>query len=121
MRVTKTAIVMLMAWFIVGVAGRASAQATNDKPLGFLDLNVGAQPRQQDVATSSSFPLFDEKASVSTHQIIHNGAVYGLGAGYRFWDTFGAGASVTFFKARTGDSGIQASIPNAAVFNRPQI
>ncbi len=112
---------MLMACLIAGGAARASAQIKTDEPRGFLELGAGAQPRQQEIATSASFPLFDETATVTTRQIVHNGPVYGLGAGYRFGGSFGAGASITFFKARTGDSGINASIPSAAFFNRPQV
>jgi hypothetical protein len=81
-------------------------------------MEVGAQPQQRTVASSASFPLYDETATVTTSQEVHNGAVFGVGAGYRVRPSVGVGALVTVFNARKGEAAVIAAVPDISFTDR---
>jgi hypothetical protein len=100
-------------------AARAQSGSFERKVFGSID--VGAQPQQQTIETSTSFPLYDETATVVTHQPVHNGVSFGLSGGYRTRPDLGFAVGLTFFNARRSDSSITASIPDLTFFNRPRV
>lgn len=120
--VTKTAIVMtIVAACVAGGATPARAQSSSASDTkAFLSLDVGAQPQQRTVTTSSSFPLYDETATVETSQPVHNGPVFGVTGGYRVRPTLGIAVGLTFFNARTSEAAVSARIPDPAFFDRPR-
>lgn len=103
---------------LAGGGQRAFAQGSESKI--FASLEFGAQVTQRTVASSTSFPLYDETATVSTSQPVHNGPVFGGSVGYRVTPSFGLAVGVTMFNAREGESSVVASIPDLVVYNQPK-
>ncbi len=115
-------VVTLMATMLVAGAGQAGAQgAAASESKMFLGIDVGAQPQQRTTTSSTSFPLYDETATVTTNQPIHNGPVFGVSGGYRVRPNLAIALGVTMFNARSADSSVVASIPDLVFFNRPKV
>ncbi len=98
---------------------QAQGAASSDNKV-FASIEFGAQPTQRTVTSSTSFPLYEETATVTTSQPIHNGPVFGGSVGYRVTSALGVAVGVTFFNARSSDSAIVATIPDLIFFNRPK-
>lgn len=113
-----TIVAVLASGMLVGEAGRVSAQGTADSKM-FASLEVGAQPTQRTVTSAGSFAVYDETATVTTSQPVHNGPVFGGSVGYRFAPALGISAGVTLFKARTAEAMTSASIPDLLVYGQP--
>jgi hypothetical protein len=120
--VTKvTTVVALMATFLAAGAGsvRAQGQSAPETKV-FLSVDVGAQPQQRTIETSSSFALYDETATIKSSQPIHNGPMFGVTGGYRLMPHIGVAVGLTMFNARASDSTVVASIPDLVFFSRPK-
>ncbi len=117
-----TRVLTLMTVFLPGFAGYARAQGqTAPETRMFLSVDFGAQPQQRTFETSSSFPLYDETATVTSTQPVHNGPVFGVTAGYRVKPQFGIAVGLAMFTARAAESTVVASIPDLAIYGRPKI
>lgn len=117
---TKSMMVGVLAVAVLAGAARdAKAQGTA-APKMFAGIEFGAQTTQRTVTSSTSFSLYDETASVTTFQPIHNGPVFGGSIGYKMAPAFGIAAGVTMFNARTADATVAASIPDLLIYNRPK-
>lgn len=115
-------LVTLMATFSAALAGRVQAQGVSAPQTKlFLSVDAGAQPTQREFETSTSIPLYDEAATITTKQAIHNGPLFGVTLGYRLKPRLGIGVGFSMFNARESDSNIVASIPDLAFFGRPKI
>lgn len=86
----------------------------------FASIEFGAQPTQRTITSSTSFSLYDETATVTTTQPIHNGPIFGGSVGYRVMPTVGVSIGLTIFSARSSDAAIVASVPDLLVFNQPK-
>ena len=73
---------------LVGVH-QAQAQGAAPEQKLFAGIEFGAQPTQRTVSSSTSFSLYDETATVTTSQPIHNGPVFGASVGYRVMPSVG--------------------------------
>ena len=114
------AVVLLTTMAIAGARSAQAQGASSAESKGFLNVDLGAQPQQRTLATSTSFPLYDETATVSSSQPVHNGPMFGITGGYRIRPKVAVGVGVTMFNARTADSTIVATIPDLVFFNRPK-
>ena len=109
----------MIALVLLGTGERAAhAQSDELVPTGFLNVDVGAQPQRQSITLSSSFPLYDETASVTATQRIRNGGVFDVSGGVRIARNIAAGVGYSQF-GRTGTGSFTASIPSPAFFDRP--
>jgi hypothetical protein len=109
------------AALLAGSARQAAAQSAATEGQITLNLEVGAQPQQRTIEASSSIPLYDETATFSTTQPVHNGAIFGGNITYRVTPTLGAAIGFDFFKARASEAAITASIPNQLRYNQPTV
>jgi hypothetical protein len=112
---------MLAAALTILVAAPAYGQAARGEGTGFLNVDVGFQPQQQRLTSSTSFPLYDETATVATSQPVPNGPIFGVSGGYRVRDAVGIGGGVTLFHARSAESSISATIPDLAFVRRSKL
>ena len=116
---TKWTIVgVLTAAMLAGEAGSVAAQGAAEPKL-FASLEAGAQPTQRTVTSASSFAVYDETATVTPSQPVHNGPVFGGSLGYKLTPAIGISAGVTLFNARTADATTTASIPDLLVYGQP--
>jgi hypothetical protein len=114
----KNATIAVLSLVLAGsAAGRVQAQGAAADG-GFIVLEGGAQPQQRTLDTAVTFPLYDETATISTSQLVHNGPLFGVGGGYRLVPSFGIGATVTVFSARKGDASVVASLPDISITDR---
>lgn len=118
----KSTLAATVAAMFVTVAGatQASAQTASSGKF-FFGFEIGAQPVQREADSETSFPLYDETATISASNPIKNGMVIGFGGGYKLTPSFGVGVSVNIFNAREAEASIVASIPDPVFFNRPKI
>ena len=98
------------------VAPNAAAQMTwTDR--AFVNVSVGVQGGSRDLATATSFELYDEEGSVASAQDVGGGGFFDISAGYKVWRNLAAGIGFS----RTGsssDAAIAASVPDPLVFSR---
>jgi len=109
-----------MAGLLLAGVQQAQAQGAAPEQKLFAGIEFGAQTTQRTVSSSTSFSLYDETATVTTSQPIHNGPVFGGSVGYRVMPSVGVAVGVTYFNARSSDSAVVASIPDLLFFNRPK-
>ena len=101
------------------LAGTTAAQA--QEPViktGFIAVNFGAQSTQHDIAISQSPIIYDEAASITTSQAIHNGPILEIGGGYRVLENVTVGGRYSMFSGRASDSTITAQIPDPVAYGR---
>ncbi len=100
------------------VASPAQAQMTwTDK--GFVNLNLGAQSGSDTIATTSSFPLYDETATVATSQKVSGGGFFDLSGGYKVWSNLAVAVGYSKTSNKDGAT-IAASIPDPVFYDRPR-
>jgi len=113
---TKTAVLCLAFCALVASSAHAQMKWT-DK--GFATFNIGAQSGSHDVATATTFVVYDEDAHVATAQKTGGGFLFDLGGGYKVWSNLVAAVSYTFMSDST-DGSVAASIPDPRVFDNPR-
>lgn len=112
----KTAVLCLV--FCALAAPRAYAQMKwTDK--GFANINIGGQSGSHDLATTTTFVVYDEDAHVATAQKTGGGFLFDLNGGYKVWSNLVVAVGYTFMSDST-DGAVVASIPDPAVFDRPR-
>jgi hypothetical protein len=113
----RKAAVLCLA-FCAFAAPRAHAQMKwTDK--GFASINIGGQSGSHDVATTTTFVVYDEDANVVTAQKTGGGALFDLSAGYKVWSNLVVAVGYTFMSDTT-DGAVAASIPDPGVFDHPR-
>jgi hypothetical protein len=98
----------------------ASAQTMQWTDTGYISVNGGAQVGSQTIDTSSTFPLYDETATISSSQKIKGATFFDVGGAYRVWGK-NLLAGVTFSHVSTdADVKLTASIPDPVRFDSPR-
>ena len=82
-------LMVLVAWTASARQARAQSELLQ---AGFLNIDIGAQPQRQTITASTSFPLYDEVATVTDTQRIRNGMVFDVSGGMRIGHNLAAGA-----------------------------
>jgi hypothetical protein len=117
----KARLLMLVTGLAVAAASEVAAQTPSEPAKqAFLNVNVGAQPAIRSIASSSSFQLHDETATVTTSQGIGNGAIFDINGGYRVWQNLAIGIGYSTLFSNPYDNTLVASIPDPLFFNRPK-
>jgi hypothetical protein len=117
LNITKAGILTLS---VLAVPQLAAAQTMQWTDKGYVSVNVGMQIGSDTLDTSSTFPLYDETATVTSSQKIEGGAIFDIGGAYRVW---GNNLLAGVFYSRTSsdaDVAISASIPDPNVFDQPR-
>src|SRR3954469_12578129 len=98
----------------------ASAQTMQWTDKGYATLNIGGQVGSHDLDTNSTFPLYDETATVTSTQKVSGGAFFEVGGAYRVWgNNLLAGVSFSH-TGSDADVAITGSIPDPVFFDRPR-
>ncbi|MGE5246412.1 MAG: hypothetical protein ACM3SQ_19480 [Betaproteobacteria bacterium] len=115
MKKTTSIIALVAAGLVAGASG-VHAQTLENRI--FLSVDVGAQVGSHSVNTNTSFPLYDETATVTSSQKVGAGPVIDFGGNYRVWRNLALGLMFTTF-SRTVDGSLSATVPSPIFFNRP--
>ena len=116
---TKTR-VGILALCLCAAPSMVSAQTMQWTDKGYITINGGWQAGSHDLDTTTSFPLYDETATVSSTQKIKGGGFFDIGGAYRVYgNNILVGAS---FSRTTSDADVNltASIPDPVVFDKPR-
>jgi hypothetical protein len=111
-----TCVLAVCAAIVTAIPAAAQAQGGSDR--AFLTFGLGAQPERHSVTASSSFPLYDETATVSAEQHISNGPLFEIGGGARVTSSLAIGAAFSTF-GRPGGGTLTASVPDPIFYSRP--
>lgn len=96
----------------------ASAQTMQWTDKGYVSVNGGAQAGSHNLDSSSSFPLYDETATVSTSQKVKSGGFFDIGGAYRVWGK-NLLAGLTFSHTSSDSNvSLEAHIPDPVVFDK---
>lgn len=113
---TKTFLLfVLTTGLILASAPNAIAQATSTR--AFLNVNIGAQIQDHTIATSSTFRIYDETASISATEKVGKGFLFDVSGGRRVWRSMSLGVGISRF-SKTEDATVTATIPSPFFFNR---
>lgn len=100
------------------VAPKASAQMTwTDK--AFVNVTGGLQNGAHTIETASSFPIYEETATVSSSQRVTGGGYFDISGGYKVWRNLAIGVGYSWTDSK-GDASITASVPDPLFFDRPR-
>jgi len=110
-----TCVLAVCAAIVAATPAPARAQSGER---AFLNFGVGAQPERHSVTASTSFPLYDETATVSAEQHISNGPLFEIGCGAHVTRSLAIGAAFSTF-GRPGGGTLTASVPDPIFYNRP--
>ena len=114
MKTTKAGILALCMCAAPQIASAQTMQWT-DK--GYISVNGGAQVGSQTIDTSSTFPLYEETATISSSQKIKGGSFFDVGGAYKVWGN-NLLAGVTFSHTSTdADVALTGSIPDPVRFD----
>jgi hypothetical protein len=110
-------LMVLAAWAATARSARAQAELLQT---GFINVDAGAQPQRQTITATSSFPLYDEVATVTDVQRIRNGMVFDVSGGVRLASNLAVGAGYSQF-GRAGTGVVTASVPSPRFFDQPAV
>ena len=117
MKITKAGILALC---VCAAPQIASAQTMQWTDRGYIAVNVGAQVGSTTIDTSSSFPLYDETATIASSQKIKGASFFDVGGAYRVWGK-NLLVGVTFSHTSTdSDVTLTGSIPDPVRFDAPR-
>ena len=71
------------------------------------------------MATTVSFPLYEETAIVDASREVKSSAIWDVTGGLRVWNNFAVAVSVSGRNA-SGDGGVVASVPHPVFFDQPR-
>jgi hypothetical protein len=116
LKTTKAGVLALCLFAAPSVASAQTMQWT-DK--GYITVSFGGQVGSHTLDTNSTFPLYDETATVTSTQKVKGGALFDIGGAYRVWgQNLLAGVSFTHTSS-DADVSITGSIPDPVFFERP--
>ncbi len=117
---TKTKTVLgLLIGLSLGAAPHVSGQTLSSlPPQYFVNVNVGAQPQSRTITANTSFPIYEETATIDSTYLIPSGAFFEIGGGYRVLRRVTVGTSVSFFN-HNGSGGLAGLVPDPDFHDRP--
>ncbi len=111
----KTATIAVLGVMMLGAVGaRAQDSAA---PKMYLNVTAGAQPNRRDLASSSTFTVYQEDGTLTSTVRVANGPYFELSAGRRVWRNLAVGVGISYFKS-SGTASTVASIPNPVYYNQ---
>src|SRR4029450_6037057 len=100
---TTSVLILLTALFLGSVRSTSAQGLSPLPPQYFVNVNVGAQPQDRTITSNTSFPLYDETATIDATYNVPSGAFFEIGGGYHIGGRYPIlrrvtiGASVSFF------------------------
>ena len=85
----------------------------------FANINIGGQSGSHDVATTTTFVVYDEDAHINTTQKTGGGFLFDMSGGYKVWSNLVVAVGYTFMSDST-DGAVTATIPDPRVFDSPR-
>jgi len=110
----------VLALCLCAVTVPASAQQMQWTDRGFVSINGGGQVGSHDLASTQSFPLFDETALVTSSQSVGSGGLFDISGGYRVWENLAVSLGYTHTSSKS-DMNVSASIPDPVFFDQPHL
>jgi hypothetical protein len=118
--ILKNLSVAMLVFGLSTLATSAAAQTMQWTDKGYVTVNGGVQTGSDTLDTSSTFPLYDETATVTSSQKISGGGFFDIGGAYRVWGkNLLAGVSFSHTSS-DADVSLKASIPDPVFFDRPR-
>lgn len=108
---------LALAAATAAVARPAAAQQWTDR--GFVNVSFGVQAPSRDLATTTTFDIYGEPASLTATQDVAGGAFFDIAGGYKVWRNLAAGIGLTFVGSKA-DLAVSAQIPDPDFFDRPR-
>jgi Outer membrane protein beta-barrel domain len=97
-----------------------SAQTMQWTDKGYVSVNFGGQVGSHDLNSTSTFPLYDETATVNTAQKVKGGGLFDIGGAYRVYG-HNLLAGVTYsHMGSTSEIAIDATLPHPVFFDQPR-
>lgn len=113
----KKAALLCLAFCALAAPSAHAQMKWTDK--GFGNINIGAQSGSHDVATATTFVVYEEDAHVNTAQKTGGGFLFDLNGGYKVWSNLVVAVGYTFMSDST-DGTVTASIPDPRIFDSPR-
>ena len=85
----------------------------------FANINIGGQAGSHDLATTTTFVVYDEDAHINTTQKTGGGFLFDMNGGYKVWSNLVVAVGYTFMSDST-DGAVTATIPDPRVFDSPR-
>lgn len=116
----KTMKAAILALCVCAAPSMADAQTMQWTDKGYVSVNGGVQVGSHTLNATSTFPLYDETATVTSTQKVKSSGIFDIGGAYRVWgkNVLG-GLSFSHASSNTNVS-INASIPDPAFTDRPR-
>jgi hypothetical protein len=110
----------ILALCLFAAPRAVSAQTMQWTDKGYATVNGGAQVGSHNLDASSTFPLYDETATVNTTQKVKSGGFFDIGGAYRVWGkNLLAGVSFSHSGSKS-DASLTATVPDPVVFDKPR-
>jgi hypothetical protein len=100
---------------LLAIGSDAAAQSV--APAMSINFTAAAQPNRRDLASGSTFTIYQEDATLTSTVRVPNGLYYELSVGRRVWRELTAGVGFSYFKS-AGTGSTVASIPSPVLFNQ---
>jgi hypothetical protein len=84
---------------------------------GFANINIGGQSGSHDLATTTTFVVYDEDAQINTTQKTGGGFLFDMNGGYKVWRNLVAAVGYTFM-SDSADGAVTASIPHQDIIGQ---
>jgi hypothetical protein len=104
---------------LCAIAAPAAAQQLQWTDKAFVNATFGGQVGSHDLASTQTFTLYDENATVNSSQKVKSGPFFDVGFGYKVWQNVAVGAAFTHMSNKS-DIAINASIPDPFFFDQPR-
>ena len=115
----KTTWLVTFAVLLVLGVSRAEAQIINWTDRGFVNVSYGGQAQSRDFATSRTFPLYRETATLKAGYETGKGGLFDISGGARVWRNLAVGIGFSRFHD-TDDMTVEATLPHPLFFDRPR-
>ena len=110
---------LIVCGVFAGTARQASAQGATWADRGYINIGWGVESGSSAMTATTTFPLYDETATVTSSSTFTSGSLFDVGVGLRIFRNLTVGASYHQEQNDT-DGALTGSIPSPVVFNRPR-
>ena len=123
----RKSVLLIAVAAVVSLAAWPSTALAQQGPLGgkvFVSVNFGIQVGDNSLERTSTFPLYDETATVDISQTINNGAFFDFSGAYKLRayklrGDLGVGMAYDFV-SNSGDGTVSGSLPHPELFDQPR-
>src|SRR5262245_3159646 len=88
-------VLLLTALTALAPVAHASAQSPSVEAFGLFNLSAGSQVQTRSCSSTTTFPLYDETATVKASQQVGKGLLIDASGGYKVWRRLHAGLGLS--------------------------